>query len=123
KIYDELARGYTSLDFRKSIFYNQLGLDLSKKNNNEKKALKFYTNLGAAYYRGGVYDTATQYLEKALPLARQQQNYRSETVIYVTYGAVYQVQSLYNRSLESYLNAAKILEGQNDPKGLCSIYS
>ncbi|WP_353138423.1 ATP-binding protein [Pseudopedobacter sp.] len=123
KIYDSLAKAYRDLNFLKSITYNKLGLELAEKNNDEKSVLKFYSNISASYYRGGIYDTASLYLEKALPLARQQQDYRSEAVIAVTYGAIYQVQSLYNKSLESYLNAAKILEEKNDMKGLCSVYS
>ncbi len=123
QIYHKLVQGYFNLNYRKAIDYGLKGVSLSEKFNDEKMLAKFYSNIGNAYYRGGVFDTATYYLDKAILVAQKLKDYRIEVVASVAYGAIYQEQSLYDQSLKSYFKAAKILESRNDSKGLSTIYS
>ncbi|MBL1407616.1 tetratricopeptide repeat-containing sensor histidine kinase [Sphingobacterium faecale] len=122
-IYNLLTIAYRDLDFHKSVNYGKLGLALAEKSGDKKGMLKLFSNIGAGYYRGGRYDSAQLYLQKALPLAHELKDSKFEAIIAVTQGAIYQVQGWYDRSLESYLNAAKLMERRNDTKSLGSIYS
>ena len=123
KILDDLNWFYNSVDTKRSIHYGKQGLELAKKTGNKKMTGTFLKNIGVAYYMSGVNDTAMAYLEKAKPIAQDLDDYRMLAAIYNTYANIYRVQSMYNESIENYLNAAKILEAHQDINGLTLVYS
>jgi len=123
KIYDDLNWHYTNIDIDRSIDFGKKGLELARKNGDEKMEATFLKNIGVAYYMGTMYDTASVYLEKAQPIVEKLQAYRLQSAIYNTYGNIYRVQGMYDLTIDHYLKAVKLLEEHKDINGVTFIYS
>src|SRR3546814_15294457 len=83
----------------------------------------FYQNMSLAYLKGAVYDSATIYLDRALPIAQKLEDAKLEATINRVYGSLNAYQNKYDLAMDYYKKSAAILEKINDTYELCQTYA
>ncbi|TCK85054.1 tetratricopeptide repeat-containing sensor histidine kinase [Albibacterium bauzanense] len=123
KLYQDLSDRYSNLNMQKSLEYAKTGLTLALQTKDKKAEALFYQNMSLAYLKGGVYDSATIYLDKALPIAQKLEDAKLEATLNRVYGSLHAYQNKYDLAMDYYKKSAGILEKINDTYELCQTYA
>ncbi len=111
---------YRNSDMNKFIEYSYRGLEIAKKEKDEKNRYKMfdiaYEELGVGHTLKGSYDTALIYYDKALEYAIKI-NDRKIYRIYLHKGAIYYQQGDYSTTLELLLKALSLVQEIDDKIG------
>jgi len=123
QIYNILSHRYANNEVNRSLYFGKKGVVLARQNKDEKMEATFYKNMGEAYYRAGIYDSAMFCLDKARSMADQLEKVpRLQSSIYNIYANIYHAQSLHEKALENYFAAVKVLEEYDDIEPLIRLY-
>ena len=110
KILENLSFDLSDRSFEKSIYYANLGLDLSLKEKNDSLTGSFYRNKGIVYTYKQAYDTAIIYFDKALYYAIKTKYENLESFLYVAYGKMYSDRKELNTAIEYYDKGLRLSE-------------
>src|SRR5690606_30191956 len=122
-LYQDLSKRYTNLNTQKSLDFAKTGLSLAVQTENKKMEAMFCQNLSSTYILRSVYDSASFYLDKALPIALKLKDATLEAALYRLHGSLYVYQDKYDLAMDYYKKSATIFENMDDAYELCQTYS
>jgi tetratricopeptide (TPR) repeat protein len=109
-----VAQYYSSREPNKGRHYANEALRLSLGWGYKKGIAAAYANLGHYYLFSADYDSAVTYLQKAMEVHRETNDYEKLTGIYIKLGNAYDNLSNYPNALNFYFKALKLAENQGN---------
>src|SRR5690606_11796054 len=123
KLHKGLATLYRNDNPSRSLTLSIEGLKLSKSVGDKSSEAFFCYRLATAYYRKGIPDSVTNYLDIAMSLAQEAEGREFYISTHQLYGQHLRKHGNYSGALEHYLEASKIAEQINDKLELSAIYT
>ncbi len=113
----QLAVINRSIDFKKSVEYSLLAMELANEVQNEKLLTKVLVNAGVTFLHKGLFDEAVKFFKQQLELGKK---IGYENIIgraYFNLGNVRLVLEDYSKALEYFSNAMKYINSYNENQG------
>lgn len=112
-------------EFRKSAYHYCLSSKIVEQFKDDKLSIRAYVGLAGVYSDLGKNDSALYFLNRALPIARdnQKMHFRYLKTIYNNLGLIYIDKYNYTVALNNFYNAIAVSEKENDTEGLSSTYN
>ncbi|WP_375581402.1 tetratricopeptide repeat protein [Marivirga tractuosa] len=122
-IYKNLLYNLSTSEPSQAIFYGQLGLELSRKIEDDYSEIQLLNNLGIAYYGLGDYENTLDYFLLVLDLEKDLDNPQSLSRAMNNVGIIYDEIGRLDKSVYYYKESLKIKESFQDSSGISNTMS
>lgn len=122
-IYKDLLYSLSTSEPSQAIYYGQLGLELSRKIDDQYSEIQFLNNLGIAYYSLGVYEKTLEYFLLVLDLEKPLDNLPSLSRAMNNVGIIYDEIGRLDKSAYYYEESLKLKESFGDSTGISTTMS
>ncbi|RLD64254.1 MAG: hypothetical protein DRJ01_01550 [Bacteroidetes bacterium] len=114
EIFLQLSKKYRNNSFKKSFYYAQQALKISKKTGNKENEIEAYRHIGAAFKSEGNLEATIEQFEKALAIEKELDNQKGVADIYNTIGDIYKDFDNYDKAQINFNKAIEISKKNDD---------